>query len=81
MSGIQIIIYEAIFILDFISKKFSLVVMSEVLQCFFSQKRRYARAFPQGFYLLPQLFGDFGELKLYHKGSDRRIIRYEGIFM
>ena len=35
VGDILIIKYEAIFMLGFISKGFNLVVMSEVLQCFF----------------------------------------------
>ena len=43
---------------------------------FFSQKRRYSRSSPQELHLLPQFLGDFGELSLYKKVSNRRIIIY-----
>ena len=46
----------------------------------FSQKRRYARALPQELHLIPQLLVDFGEINLYTKVSDKKIIKYEAIF-
>ena len=55
--------------------------MSEVLQCFFSQNRRYDRASPQELYPLPQFLGNFREHDLYKKVNVRRIIKYEAIFM
>ena len=53
--------------------------MSEVLQKYFLQKRRYARDSSQELHLLPQLLGNLDEINLYVKVSGRHIIIYEVI--
>ena len=55
--------------------------MSDFFEKFFSQKRGHTKALPQELHLIPQLLGNFDELIFYKKGSGRRKIIYEVIFL
>ena len=80
VSRRSIIRPEAIFMLGFIAKQLNLVLMSDFLQYFFTQKQRYARDFPQKLHLLPKCLCDFDEISFYNKVSDRHSIIYYPIF-